>query len=84
MLAGWTSGVDRSTIRGARWEPLQLVAQPRPIHPEIQEVMSGNFRHRSPPDICGFGSASEVLKRLQEPFTMLMSFPQRSGKQWIW
>lgn len=78
MLAGWTSGVDRSTIRGARREPLQLVAQPRPFHPEIQQVMSGSFRHRSPPDIGGFGSASEVLKRLSGRFTMLMGFPQRS------
>lgn len=75
MLSGLISGVDRLTILTARWEPLLLVAQPRPFHPEIHEVMSGSSRHRSPPDICVFGSASEVLKRLFGGFTKRMSFP---------
>src|SRR5262249_12739467 len=41
---------------------LQRLGQFHPLHPEIEEVAQGSFRHRQPPEIRGWGYVVRSLE----------------------
>jgi ADP-ribosyl-[dinitrogen reductase] hydrolase len=62
ILAGLMHGVDRDTLLSAKWEPLQRLRAAHPLHPAVDEVAAGSFRHRSPPEIVGSGYVVKSLE----------------------
>jgi ADP-ribosyl-[dinitrogen reductase] hydrolase len=55
-------GVDREEVLDPDWEPLQRQQSAQSLHPAIEEVAAGSFRHRSPPVIAGSGYVVRSLE----------------------
>jgi ADP-ribosyl-[dinitrogen reductase] hydrolase len=55
VLAALVRGEDRAAVLSPDWKPLRLLDDIKPLHPLIQEVAQGSFRHKGPPAIQGSG-----------------------------
>jgi ADP-ribosylglycohydrolase len=62
VLAALVHGEDRSAVLSPDWMPLQLLNDFKPLHPLIQEVARGSFRHKQPPAIKGSGWVVKSLE----------------------
>ena len=62
VLAALVRGEDRAAVLSPAWRPLQLLNDIKPLHPLIQEVAQGSFRHRQPPAIEGSGWVVKSLE----------------------
>jgi ADP-ribosyl-[dinitrogen reductase] hydrolase len=77
-------GVDREEVLDPDWEPLQRQQSAQSLHPAIEEVAAGSFRHRSPPVIAGSGYVVRSLEAALWPFTTLAIFGKRFSKRSTW
>jgi ADP-ribosyl-[dinitrogen reductase] hydrolase len=73
VLAALIRGEDRSAVLAPHWKALRHLNDIQPLHPLIQEVAQGSFRHRQPPVIQGTGW---VVKSLE---AALWAFHDASG-----
>jgi ADP-ribosylglycohydrolase len=48
ILAALIQGEDRMVVLSPTWEPLRQLNEIKPLHPLIQDVAQGSFRHNSP------------------------------------
>jgi ADP-ribosyl-[dinitrogen reductase] hydrolase len=55
VLAALIRGEDRSAVLSPDWKPFRHLKDIKPLHPLIQEVAEGSFRHKQPPVIQGSG-----------------------------
>jgi ADP-ribosyl-[dinitrogen reductase] hydrolase len=55
-------GADRKEVLRCNWEPLDELRRIEPLHAEIEEVASGSFRSREPPEIRGSGHVVRSLE----------------------
>jgi ADP-ribosylglycohydrolase len=55
VLAALGRGEDRAAVLSPDWKPLRILNDIKPLHPLIQEVAQGSFRHKQPPAIEGSG-----------------------------
>lgn len=62
VLAGLMQGVPREDVLSPDWEPLQRLRAIEPLDGEIEEVASGSFRRKSPPEIVGSGYVVRSLE----------------------
>jgi ADP-ribosyl-[dinitrogen reductase] hydrolase len=62
ILAGLMHGNDRDKVLDPDWEPLRRLRSAEGLHPDIDAVASGSFRHRSPPGIVGSGYVVRSLE----------------------
>jgi ADP-ribosylglycohydrolase len=62
VLAALVRGEDRAAVLSPDWRPLQLLNGIKPLHPLIQEVARGSFRHQQPPAIQGSGWVVKSLE----------------------
>lgn len=62
VLAGLVQGLPRGEVLDPRWPPLRRLREIFPLHPEIEEVARGSFRHKKPPDIRGSGYVVKSLE----------------------
>jgi ADP-ribosyl-[dinitrogen reductase] hydrolase len=62
VLAALMQGQDRDEVLSANWEPLQQLSVVKPLDPLIQEVATGSFRRKEPPDIQGSGWVVKSLE----------------------
>ena len=62
LLAGLMHGVARDEVLSPSWEPLQQLRAAGPLHPDIDEIAEGSFRHRQPPQIVGSGYVVQSLE----------------------
>ena len=62
VLAGLIHGEDREEVLSPSWKPFQQLTKIRPLHPLIQEVAEGSFRHKEPPLIQGLGWVVKSLE----------------------
>jgi len=62
LLAGLMHGVSRDEVLSPTWEPLQQLRAAEPLHPDIDEIAEGSFRHRQPPQIVGSGYVVQSLE----------------------
>ena len=62
VLAGLMDGLDRDQVLSPQWEPLRRLRAAEPLHPKVEEIASGSFRERQPPEIVGSGY---VIKSLE-------------------
>jgi ADP-ribosylglycohydrolase len=55
VLAGLMTGASREEVLDPEWEPVRRLRSLMPLHPLIDEVVSGSYRERQPPEIRGEG-----------------------------
>lgn len=62
LLVALLRGEDRRAVLSPNWKPLRTLNDIKPLHPLIQEVAKGSFRHRQPPAIEGSGWVVKSLE----------------------
>jgi len=63
LLVGAMGGADRETLLdGGPFEPVPGLWREEPLAPEVEEVGSGSFRRKDPPEIRGTGYVVESLE----------------------
>lgn len=76
VLAALIHGEDRIAILSPDWKPLQRLNAIKPLHPLIQEVAEGSFRHKQPPAIEGSGWVVKSLEAALWAFHDASSFEE--------
>ena len=74
IQCGLIHGIDRDVVLSPDWEPLSQLRTIDPLHPEIDEVAHGSFRHRQPPEIAGSGYVVKSLEAALWAFTTAENF----------
>jgi ADP-ribosyl-[dinitrogen reductase] hydrolase len=62
ILAALIHGEDRDEVLSPTWKPLQQLNDIKLLHPLIQEIAHGSFRHKQPPAIEGSGWVVKSLE----------------------
>ncbi len=62
LLVGACLGVDKDVLLGDRYSPVEGLWTEEPLCPEIDEVASGSFKRREPPEIVGSGYVVRSLE----------------------
>jgi ADP-ribosylglycohydrolase len=62
VLVALINGEDRAAVLSPDWEPLRILNDLQPLHPQIQAVAQGTFRHKCPPAIKGSGWVVQSLE----------------------
>lgn len=62
VLAGLIAGVDKNEVLSPSWPMLDELRSQGWLHPDIDEVASGSFRTRHPPQIAGSGYVVRSLE----------------------
>ncbi len=74
VLAALVRAEDRAAVLSPDWKPLQMLNEIKPLHPLIQEVAEGSFRHKQPPAIEGSGWVVKSLEAALWAFHNANSF----------
>jgi ADP-ribosyl-[dinitrogen reductase] hydrolase len=62
VLAALICGEDRREVLSPDWKSLRCLNEIKPLHPLIQEVVTGSFRQKQPPEIRGSGWVVKSLE----------------------
>jgi len=62
VLAALMAGESRDDVLSPEWPALDVLRKVEPLHPAIDEVASGSFRRRTPPEIRGSGYVVHSLE----------------------
>lgn len=62
VLAALLNGEDRAAVLSPDWKPLRILNGIKPLHPLIQAIAEGSFRHKQPPAIQGSGWVVKSLE----------------------
>jgi ADP-ribosyl-[dinitrogen reductase] hydrolase len=62
LLVGAISGVSKEGLLSERFSPVTEYWEEYPLTPEIDEVATGSFKHRNPPEIRGRGYVVKSLE----------------------
>lgn len=62
VLAALIQGEVRDEVLSSDWKPLRKLNQIKQLHPLIQEVARGSFKHKQPPAIQGSGWVVKSLE----------------------
>lgn len=62
MLAALMQGETRATVLNPRWSRLAELREIEALHPEVDEVASGSYLEREPPEIKGSGYVVRSLE----------------------
>ncbi|MEX2215958.1 MAG: ADP-ribosylglycohydrolase family protein [Phycisphaeraceae bacterium] len=62
VLAALMAGESRDEVLAPDWPALDVLRKVEPLHPAIDEVASGSFRRRKPPEIRGSGYVVHSLE----------------------
>jgi hypothetical protein len=78
-IVGWNcraSLISREVVLAPDWEPVAKLRAIHPLHPEIDEVAQGSFRHRELPEIRGSGYVVNSLEAALWAFSRAGSFEE--------
>jgi ADP-ribosylglycohydrolase len=76
VLAGLVHGRPREEVLNPDWPPLQQLREIFPLHPEVEDVSRGSFRHQEPPTIRGSGYVVKSLEAALWAFHRAWDFRQ--------
>lgn len=62
LIVGALSGIGKEDLLQAQFSPVPSYWDKHPLSPEIDEIASGSFRKKNPPEIRGTGYAVESLE----------------------
>jgi ADP-ribosyl-[dinitrogen reductase] hydrolase len=77
LLAGAVNGASKDELLSPHYSPAEGYWEEFPLCPEIEEIASGSYKHREPPDIEGSGYVVRSLEAALWAFSRSDSF--RSG-----
>ena len=73
---GLVHGFSREEVLAPNWGPLAQLRAIHPLHPTVDEVAQGSFRHREPPEIRGSGYVVKSLEDALWAFWLADSFEE--------
>jgi len=76
VLAALIRGEDRDVVLSPNWKSLRDLKDIKPLHPLIDEVARGSFKHNQPPEIRGSGWVVKSLEAALWAFHDADSFEQ--------
>lgn len=62
LIAGAVTGLKKEELLSERYSPIPEYWEKHPLTPEIDEVASGSFKLREPPEIRGTGHVTRALE----------------------
>ena len=62
LIVGILQGVDKEEILSERYCPIEGYWDRYPLHPEIDVIAGGSFKHKEPPQISGSGHVVRTLE----------------------
>jgi len=62
LLVGALDGLDKATLLGERFSPVEGLWAEEPLHPEIDDIAAGSFKVKEPPEIKGSGYVVRTLE----------------------
>ena len=74
LIVAALNGVDKDTLTTPRYAPEPGYWEEHPLCPEIDEICSGSFREREPPEIMGSGYVVKSLEAALWAFHRSSSF----------
>src|SRR5206468_7970170 len=74
LIVGAVRGASREKLTAQRYAPIPDYWKEHPLAPEIDEVASGSFRRKEPPDIQGTGHVVRSLEAALWAFYKSTSF----------
>ncbi len=74
LLVGAVTGASKDELLSARYTPLPGSWDEHPLHPEVDAVAAGSFKHKEPPDIQGTGYVVASLEAALWAFSRSTSF----------
>lgn len=74
LIVGAINGATKDELLSPMYSPVPELWQDEPLCPEIEEVASGSFLHREPPDIKGSGYVVASLEAALWAFAKSESF----------
>jgi ADP-ribosyl-[dinitrogen reductase] hydrolase len=77
LLAGAVNGASKEELLSSHYSQVEGYWQEFPLAPEIEEIASGSYKHREPPEIKGSGYVVRSLEAALWAFSRSDSF--RSG-----
>ncbi len=76
LLIGALRGASKQELLGDRYSPIPGIWEGRPLVPEIDEIASGSFKRREPPEIRGTGYVVASLEAALWAFHRGASFQE--------
>ena len=80
LVVGALDGVDKETLLGPGYSPLEGLWAKSPLAPRIAAITSGSFKHRNPPDIRGTGYVVDSLEAVLWAFHRSTDFAEGALK----
>jgi ADP-ribosylglycohydrolase len=74
IQCGLLHGIDRDEVLSPDWQPLNQLRAIDPLHPAVDEIARGSFRHRQPPEIAGTGYVVKSLEAALWAFHTAQNF----------
>jgi len=74
LLVGAVNGASKEELLAARYEPVAGLWRDEPLHPEIDEIATGSFKRRRPPEIVGSGFVVRSLEAALWAFASTADF----------
>lgn len=74
MLAALITGHDKGEVLCPTWPALNELRRQRPLHPDVDEVASGSFHTKEPPQIKGSGYVVKSLEAALWAFARTSDF----------
>ncbi len=62
LLVGAANGVEKDELLSERYSPAPGYWEEDPLHPEVDDVASGSFKRKEPPEIKGTGYVVQSLE----------------------
>ena len=76
LIVGALNGTGKASLLSERYSPVLGMWEERPLEPEVDEVASGSFREKSPPEIRGSGYVVRSLEAALWAFHRSASFEE--------
>jgi ADP-ribosylglycohydrolase len=76
LLVGTVNGVSREELLSSHYSPIPGYWEENPLVEEIDQIASGSFKHREPPEIKGTGYVVKSLEAALWAFHRSHSFEQ--------
>ncbi|MGW8250940.1 MAG: ADP-ribosylglycohydrolase family protein, partial [Anaerolineales bacterium] len=76
LICGALNGAGKDELLAERYTPIPGIWQEHPLHPAIDEIACGSFKHKNPPEIQGSGFVVRSLEAALWAFSHSDSYRQ--------
>jgi ADP-ribosyl-[dinitrogen reductase] hydrolase len=76
LIVGAIQGTSKEALLSKRYAPVKNLWEREPLCPEIDEIASGSFKHKDPPEIVGSGYVVKSLEAALWAFDRSSTFKE--------